>query len=62
MYHDQGLAPLKALYFEQSINVSLNLPIKRVSVDHGTAFDIAYKQKNKLSNISYINAIKKGVK
>lgn len=43
MYHDQGLAPLKALYFEKSINVSLNLPIIRTSVDHGTAFDIAYK-------------------
>jgi len=57
MYHDQGLAPLKALYFEESINISLNLPIKRVSVDHGTAFDIAYKNK-KISNISYLNAIK----
>jgi len=59
IYHDQGLAPLKALYFEQSINVSLNLPIKRTSVDHGTAFDIAYKSNNNLSNLSYINAIKK---
>lgn len=56
MYHDQGLAPLKALYFEESINVSLNLPIIRTSVDHGTAFDIAYKDKN--PNLqSYINAI-----
>ncbi len=61
MYHDQGLAPLKALYFEESINVSLNLPIKRTSVDHGTAFDIAYKPNNKLSNLSYINAIKAAV-
>ena len=43
MYHDGGLAPLKALYFDESINVSLNLPIVRTSVDHGTAFDIAYK-------------------
>ena len=57
MYHDQGLAPLKALYFEDGINVSLNLPIIRTSVDHGTAFDIAYKNKV-LSNKSYINAIK----
>ena len=56
MYHDQGLAPLKALYFEESINVSLNLPIIRTSVDHGTAFDIAYK--GIAQNISYINAIK----
>ncbi|MEA2050967.1 MAG: 4-hydroxythreonine-4-phosphate dehydrogenase [Campylobacterota bacterium] len=60
MYHDQGLAPLKALHFDQSINVSLNLPIIRTSVDHGTAFDIAYK-KNSLSNISYINAIKAAI-
>jgi 4-hydroxythreonine-4-phosphate dehydrogenase len=57
MYHDVGLATLKALYFEQSINVSLNLPILRTSVDHGTAFDIAYQNK-KISNKSYINAIK----
>ena len=57
MYHDQGLAPLKALYFDEGINVSLNLPILRTSVDHGTAFDIAYKGV-KLNNLSYINAIK----
>jgi 4-hydroxythreonine-4-phosphate dehydrogenase len=57
MYHDQGLAPLKALYFDSSINVSLNLPVFRTSVDHGTAFDIAYKYNNKLSNKSYNNAI-----
>ncbi len=58
MYHDQGLAPLKALYFDEGINVSLNLPIIRTSVDHGTAFDIAYEKNNNLSNKSYINAIK----
>jgi len=57
MYHDQGLAPLKALYFDEGINVSLNLPILRTSVDHGTAFDIAYKN-IALNNLSYINAIK----
>jgi len=56
MYHDQGLAPLKALYFDEGINVSLNLPIKRSSVDHGTAFDIAYKG-IKLNNLSYLNAV-----
>jgi len=56
MYHDQGLAPLKALYFDEGINISLNLPIVRTSVDHGTAFDIAY-QKVKLNNLSYLNAI-----
>jgi len=57
LYHDQGLIPLKTLYFEQSINVSLNLPIMRVSVDHGTAFDIAYQGKN-VNLDSYINAVK----
>ncbi len=57
MYHDQGLAPLKALYFDEGINVSLNLPILRTSVDHGTAFDVAYKN-IELNNLSYINAIK----
>jgi len=56
MYHDQGLAPLKALYFDEGINISLNLPIIRTSVDHGTAFDIAYKN-IKLNNLSYLNAI-----
>jgi 4-hydroxythreonine-4-phosphate dehydrogenase len=59
MYHDQGLAPLKALYFDESINISLNLPIIRTSVDHGTAFDIAYK--NQAENLSYLNAVKAAV-
>jgi len=60
MYHDQGLTTLKALHFDESINVSLNLPIIRTSVDHGTAFDIAYKGKAK--TISYINAVKSAIK
>ena len=41
MYHDQGHVPMKLLDFENTINVSLGLPIVRTSVDHGTAFDIA---------------------
>lgn len=41
MYHDQGLAPLKTIAFETGVNVTLGLPIVRVSPDHGTAFDIA---------------------
>lgn len=61
MYHDQGLAPLKALYFDESINVSLNLPIIRTSVDHGTAFDIAYKKDSNISLESYINAVKEAI-
>lgn len=60
MYHDQGLIPLKSLYFEESINVSLNLPIIRTSVDHGTAFNIAYSQHH-VNTKSYINAIKEAI-
>lgn len=41
MYHDQGLAPFKALSFGCGVNVTLGLPIVRTSPDHGTAFDIA---------------------
>jgi 4-hydroxythreonine-4-phosphate dehydrogenase len=43
MYHDQGHVPLKLLDFESGVNVALGLPIVRTSVDHGTAFDIAWK-------------------
>jgi 4-phospho-D-threonate 3-dehydrogenase / 4-phospho-D-erythronate 3-dehydrogenase len=43
MYHDQGLIPLKALAFDDAVNVTLGLPIVRTSVDHGTAMDIAWK-------------------
>jgi 4-hydroxythreonine-4-phosphate dehydrogenase len=60
MYHDQGLIPLKALYFKESINITLGLPVIRTSVDHGTAFDISYKDKNS-STKSYINAVKKAI-
>ncbi len=45
MYHDQGLIPLKALAFEDAVNVTLGLPIVRTSVDHGTALDLAWKGK-----------------
>ncbi len=41
MYHDQGLAPFKALSGDEGVNVTLNLPFLRTSPDHGTAFDIA---------------------
>jgi 4-hydroxythreonine-4-phosphate dehydrogenase len=41
MYHDQALIPIKTMAFEQSVNVTIGLPYLRVSVDHGTAFDIA---------------------
>ena len=42
MYHDQGHAPMKLLAFDSGVNVTLGLPIIRTSVDHGTAFDIAW--------------------
>lgn len=41
MYHDQALIPLKALHFDEGVNMTLGLPIVRTSPDHGTAFDIA---------------------
>jgi len=41
LYHDQGLAPVKALAFDRAANVTLGLPVVRTSPDHGTAFDIA---------------------
>ena len=41
MYHDQALIPLKALHFEDGVNITLGLPIIRTAPDHGTAFDIA---------------------
>ncbi len=43
MYHDQGHIPVKLLGFEEGVNVTLGLPIVRTSVDHGTAFDIAWQ-------------------
>lgn len=42
-YHDQGHIPMKLIDFEETVNVSLGIPIIRTSVDHGTAFDIAGK-------------------
>ncbi|RMG60942.1 MAG: hypothetical protein D6713_01360, partial [Deltaproteobacteria bacterium] len=42
-YHDQGLIPLKLVHFDTGVNVTLGLPIVRTSVDHGTAYDIAWK-------------------
>ncbi|MDE0660510.1 MAG: 4-hydroxythreonine-4-phosphate dehydrogenase PdxA [Gammaproteobacteria bacterium] len=45
MYHDQGHAPMKLMSFESAVNVTIGLPIVRTSVDHGTAFDIAWQGK-----------------
>jgi 4-hydroxythreonine-4-phosphate dehydrogenase len=41
LYHDQGLAPLKAVDFDEAVNVTLGLPFVRTSPDHGTAFSLA---------------------
>ncbi|MDQ8191272.1 4-hydroxythreonine-4-phosphate dehydrogenase PdxA [Roseibacillus persicicus] len=43
MYHDQGLIPLKTLAFDEAVNVTLGLPFIRTSVDHGTAYDLAWQ-------------------
>ena len=56
MYHDQGHIPMKLLDFEGGVNVTLGLPIIRTSVDHGTAFDIAYK--GIASTRSYVAAVR----
>ena len=45
MYHDQGLIPVKLLARDESVNVTLGLPTVRTSPDHGTAFDIAGKNR-----------------
>ena len=45
MYHDQGHIPMKLIDFEGTVNISLGIPIIRTSVDHGTAFDIAGKNR-----------------
>ncbi len=55
MYHDQGLGPLKLLHFEDGINTTLGLPIIRTSVDHGTAYDIAWQGIAKQTSL--VNAI-----
>lgn len=47
MYHDQGLAPFKALSFGEGVNFTAGLPIIRTSPDHGTGYDIAGKNKAK---------------
>lgn len=55
MYHDQGHVPLKLLDFEGGVNMTLGLPIIRTSVDHGTAFDIAWK--GEASTASLVSAL-----
>lgn len=51
MYHDQGHIPVKALAFDCAVNTTLGLPIIRTSVDHGTAYDIAWQGKANPSSL-----------
>jgi 4-hydroxythreonine-4-phosphate dehydrogenase len=60
MYHDQGLAPFKAVCFGNSVNVTIGLPIIRTSVDHGTALDLAGS--GNINTGSFIAAINEAVK
>jgi len=55
MYHDQALAPLKTLYFDESVNITMGLEHVRTSPDHGTAFSIAGK--GIASDKSFANAV-----
>lgn len=55
LYHDQGLAPLKTVDFDEAVNVTLGLPFVRTSPDHGTAFGIAGK--GVASVTSFANAV-----
>ena len=55
LYHDQGLAPLKVIDFDEAVNVTLGLPQVRTSPDHGTAFGIAGQRK--ASPRSFTNAV-----
>jgi 4-hydroxythreonine-4-phosphate dehydrogenase len=56
LYHDQGLAPLKVIDFDEAVNVTLGLPFVRTSPDHGTAFGIAGKGVAHVT--SFVNAVK----
>lgn len=56
MYHDQGLIPIKMVAPDESVNITLGLPIIRTSVDHGTAFDIAGK------NIARVEPMKNAIR
>lgn len=59
MYHDQGLAPFKAIAGQEGVNFTAGLPYVRTSPDHGTAYDIAWK--NQADPTSLREAIFKGI-
>ncbi|WP_163559122.1 4-hydroxythreonine-4-phosphate dehydrogenase PdxA [Halomonas sp. NO4] len=64
-YHDQGHIPVKLIAFDTTVNVSLGLPVQRTSVDHGTAFDIAWQGRADATNmgsaIAYARRLAEGV-
>ena len=60
MYHDQGLAPFKALAFNNGVNTTLGLPIIRTSVDHGTALDMVGTKK--INSSSFFESISLAIK
>ena len=55
LYHDQGHVACKTLDFERTVSLTLGLPFLRTSVDHGTAFDIAWQ--GKASAVGMVEAI-----
>lgn len=59
MYHDQGLIPFKLIHFKDGVNITLGLPIIRTSVDHGTAYDIAWQ--GKADPTSLVQAVRMAV-
>ncbi len=54
MTHDQGLIPVKLEGIERAVNVTVGLPFLRASVDHGTAYDIAWQGKASSENLQYV--------
>ena len=54
MYHDQGLAQFKSMYGLIGLNITLGLPFLRLSVDHGTAFDLYGKNKANVSGMLFL--------
>ena len=54
MYHDQGLAQFKAMHGLIGLNISMGLPFLRLSVDHGTAFDLYGKNKANATGLMFL--------
>jgi 4-hydroxythreonine-4-phosphate dehydrogenase len=61
MYHDQGHIPFKHIAWDSGVNLTLGLPIIRASVDHGTAFDIAWQGRADPSSLYHVIAVAAGL-